>query len=384
MLFFFRSIIIQVFLNAYIIYRIGKSNYLTKIRKRIFIAVYIAEILVYFTGLLFTNRLPVETVGIIERICGVWAILQIYLLGLIWLFDLLYFLIKRYFDRFYRFNEKRIRKIKVISFVCICILIGVGLAHGYYNFTNPVVKNQSFVFNSSNGIKTYHSSPIACHSYKMLVASDFHLGYIVDAQMLKKYVNLINEQRPDIVVIAGDLIDWDLRPLIESKMQEELKKIQAPKGVYFVPGNHEYKLDADAALNWIAQGGMDILKDSIVSIDDKLWLIGRDDEKNDNRKSMADLMKNFDTSKPCIMLTHRPSNIKEATVHNIPLTLCGHTHCGQIFPVNLFAGLFYSNPHEWKEIDNCHSYTTSGLGLSGFPLRLGSRCEAVVFDIRIY
>ena len=379
MLFASRAIFIQIFLNAYVVYRIGKSKDLTKVWKKFFTTIYIVEVLIYLTGLFFSHHLPIGTVGVIHNVCGIWAISQIYLVVLIWMYDLLFFL-KRYFIYFYRFREKLIRKIKVISFACICILIGVGYVFGYHNFMHPVIKNYSFDFNRKEVKK---NNPV--QTYKMLVASDFHLGYIVDMQMLKKYVRLINDQHPDLVVINGDLIDWDLYPLIKSNMQEELKKIKASKGVYLVPGNHEYRPDVKTTLDWIAQNGMTVLKDTIVSIDDKLWLIGRDDKDNEkNRKSMDELMKGFDTSKPCIMLVHRPENIKEAAKYKIPLTICGHTHCGQIFPANLIVNLLYSNPYGWREIDSCCSYTTSGLGLSGFPLRLGSHCEAVVFDIRIY
>jgi len=380
MLFFFRAIIVQIFLNAYIIYRIGKNKDFAKVWKRIFTAVYIVEILIYFIGLLFTQHLPVETVGLIEKVSGIWVILQVYLAVLIWTFDLLFFLMKRYRTYFYKSNEKLLRKIKVISFACICMLIGVAFVFGYHNFLHPVIKNYNFDFNRKEITK---NNPV--QTYKMLVAADLHLGFIVDVQMLKKYVSLINEQHPDFVVIDGDLIDWGLHPLIKTNMQEELKKIKAPKGIYFVPGNHEYKFDIHTNLNWISQSGMTILKDTIVNIDDKLWLIGRDDKDNKkNRKPMNKLMKGFDTSKPCIMFVHRPEYIKEAAEYKIPLTICGHTHYGQIFPANLITRLLYFNPYGWKEINDCYSYTTSGLGLSGFPLRLGSRCEAIVFDIRIY
>ena len=380
MLFFFRTIVIQIFLNAYIIYRIGKSKDLTKAWKRIFTAVYIVEILIYFVGLLFTQHLPVETIGIIEKASGIWVVSQVYLAALIWTFDLLFFLMKRYFTYFYRSNEKLIRKIKVISFTCICISIGAAFVFGYHNFLHPVIKNYSFDFNRKEITK---NNPV--QTYKMLVAADLHLGFIVDVQMLKKYVALINEQHPDFIVIDGDLIDWDLYPLIKTDMQEELKKMKASKGIYFVPGNHEYKLDIHTNLDWISKSGMTILKDTIVNIDNKLWLIGRDDKDNkENRKPMDELMKGFDTSKPCILFVHRPDSIKEAAKYKIPLTICGHTHYGQIFPANLITRLLYFNPYGWKEFNGCYSYTTSGLGLSGFPLRLGSCCEAIVFDIRIY
>ncbi len=378
MIFFFRSIFVQTFLNAFVVYRIGKSKDLSKSWKYTFIIIYILETLMYFAGLFAMHRLPVETVGMIQKISGVWVIFQVYLVALILSFDLIIYL-KRYFIFFYRFTKKQIKRARIICFVCINILIWISFILSYHNFTNPVIKNYDFSFNRKTENQT---APV--QTYKMLIAADLHLGYIVDKQMLDKYVKLINDQHADIVVIDGDLIDWDLYPLIKTGMQHDLKRIKAPKGVYFIPGNHEYKFDSENKLAWISQSGMTVLKDTIISIDDKLWLIGRDDKDNEKRKPIAELMKGFDTSKPCIMLAHQPANIKEACEYHIPLTICGHTHCGQIFPANLLSSFLYSNPYGMKTKDNCSSCTTSGLGLSGFPLRSGSHCEAIVFEIKIY
>ncbi|MCL2650203.1 MAG: metallophosphoesterase [Candidatus Azobacteroides sp.] len=374
MLFFFRSIFIQIFLNAFISYRIWKSRDLSKFWKYALITIYVAEALMYFTGLLAMHKLPVEIFGIIVKISGIWSIYQIYLTTLILTFDLVFYL-KRSSNYFYKFREKQIRRVKITCFLCINIFIWISLVVSYHNFLNPIVKKYDFSFNNRNSVQT-------C---KILIASDLHLGYIINKRMLNKYVDLINSQHPDIIVFIGDLIDWDMRPLIETGMQDDLRKIKASKGVYFVTGNHEYKLvDIETKLDWIAESGMTILKDTIENIDNKLWLIGRDDKDNKKRKSMDELMKGFDTSKPCIMLAHRPSDIKDACEYNIPLNICGHTHAGQIFPANLFYRLFFSRSYGWSDKNGCCSYTTSGLGVSGFPLRSGSRCEVVVFNIRIY
>ncbi len=378
MLFFFRSIFAQTFLNAFLIYRIWKSRDLSSFFKYTLLIIYVCETLLYFTGLLFGNRLSVDTVKIIQEINGVWVIFQLYLTFLILIFDLIFYF-KRYLY-FSKFREKTIRQTKIIVFNSTLFFIGFQLYIGYNNYKNPVAKHFDYTFNQSPNSGT---KPL--QTYKMVLASDIHLGYIIGKNMLEKYVDLINSQHPDIIVINGDLIDYDMRPLVEGKMQDELKKLKANKGVFFIPGNHEYKLNPDIRLKWITQSGITILKDTIINIDEKLWLIGRDDASNKkNRKTMPDLMTGFDTGKPCIMLAHQPKDIKESCEWNIPLTLCGHTHRGQVFPANLLSNWLYTNSYGWQKRGNCTSFTTSGLGLSGFPLRIGSRSEIIVFDIKIY
>ncbi len=375
MIFFFRSIFIQTLLNAFVVYRIQKNREISRTFKHVLTVLYIIETLMYFVGLLASRYLSVSEIGLIHKISGVWVIFQVYLVLWIFLFDFILLKVNRL-----RLRKKKQRRVKIVSFCTVVLFVWLQLYIGYRNYVNPVVLNYDFEFNSPE-----NTDKKPFQEYKLLLVSDMHLGYIVDKEMLKKYVKLINSQHPDIVVINGDLIDYDLRPLVETGMDEELRKIKAKKGVFFIPGNHEYKVDAGSSLNWIAQNGMKVLKDTIVTIDNNLCLIGRDDASNDEkRKPMSVLMKQLDVSKPCIMFAHQPADIEDACQYKIPLTLCGHTHRGQIFPANLVAHWLYINSYGWHDEGECKSYTTSGLGLSGFPMRIGSRSEVVVFEIKIY
>lgn len=388
MLFFIRSIFPQVFFNLFVVYRISKSRDLPKVWKSFFTVIYVAETLMYFVGLFAVHRLPVEVMGYIQKISGIWVVFQAYLILSILSFDILIYFYRKKVRRIIRESRSKEKKtlyylyllstisyLKPVCFIVLQLLVSVQLYMSYHNFMNPVVRNYDYTFSCCE-------SPDK-QTYKLLVASDLHLGYTVDKDRLIKYVDLINSQQPDIVVIDGDLVDYELYPLVKSGMQDELRKIKAPKGVYFIPGNHEYKLNSKATLDWISGSGMIVLKDSIVNIDEKLWLIGRDDASNKrNRKSMDDLLNGFDPfSKPCIMLAHQPVDAKEACEYGIPLTISGHTHGGQLFPANLVGSMLYTNMYGWKERNECSFYTTSGLGLSGFPLRSGSRCEIVIFNL---
>ncbi len=378
MIFFLRSIFIQTLLNAYFIHRIKKSDAIPSWLKRVLYVVYGAEILLYFTGLFAGERLSIEFYTLIQKISGVWVIGHIYLSFLLFLFFLIG-VFDRKFLLFRKFREDSVRKAKFYCFIVSLIFISFSLYLGYENFLHPKVRNFPFEFNKPDAEQ---ASPKA--AYKLLVASDLHLGYIIDKERLTQYVELINAQNPDIVVIDGDLIDYSLKPLIAGKMDEELRKIKAPKGVFFIPGNHEYKFNSELKLDWIAKSGLTLLKDSVVMIDDHLCLIGRDDRSNKKRLFPEELMSKVDLDKPCIFFAHQPGDIKDGYRYGIPLTVCGHTHGGQAFPMNLAGSLLYSNSYGMQQKGKSFSYTTSGLGLSGFPLRIASDSELVVFNIEIY
>lgn len=379
MIFYLRSIFAQILLNAFIVFRIWKNKDIPWILKYILSFIYGAETIVYFIGLFGAQNLSVETFTLIQKINGVWVIFNIYLASLILLFDLIFYLHKKW-GLFSRFREKRIRLVKLISFCVLFAFINLQLFFGYENFLYPEILKFDFSFNKP---KNQDQKPVK--TYKMLVVSDIHLGYIVDEKILEKYVSLINKEQPDIIVIDGDLVDYDLRPLIAGKMDQQLRKLKAPKGVYFVPGNHEYKFNPEVKLDWIAGCGITVLKDSVANIDNQLFLIGRDDRSNeDKRKPIEELMKHVDLTRPCIFLAHQPADIRDAYKYDIPLAICGHTHRGQVWPMSLFVHVFYTNGYGMQLKGKSTSYTTSGLGLSGFPLRIGSHSEIAIFNIKIY
>ncbi len=377
MIFFLRSFFAQIFLNGFMVFRIWKSRDLDKGWKWLLIVVYAIETLLYFVGLLSGYRLPIEFYTLIQVISGIWVVTQSYLVSIILLFDLFFFLDRR-FHFLSMFKEQSIHRSKRIVFAGILMLLSYNLYTGYNHFIHPDVKHYAYTFgDDTKGPKAH---------FRMLVAADLHLGYIVNARILERFVNEMNAQHPDIVVINGDLIDYELRPVVAGKMDSILRRIQAPHGVFFVPGNHEYKLDGETRLQWIADHcGMTVLRDSVAMIDSVLYLIGRDDRSNKEKRLPIDqLLQQTDAAFPRILFAHQPDDIPDSYFHDISLTICGHTHSGQIFPANLAVQWIFPNGYGWQHSGNSASYTTSGLGLSGFPLRISNRSEMIVFDITIY
>jgi predicted MPP superfamily phosphohydrolase len=247
------------------------------------------------------------------------------------------------------------------------------------HYLEPQIKEYSLRFDTA-----VHDTLDTQTNYKLLVVSDLHIGYLIDKTVLQKYVNAMNALQADLIVINGDLIDYYLEPLEKQRMDSELKRLSAPRGVYFVPGNHEYKIDEEACFEWIRNTGIQILRDSVVTIGNRFQLIGRDDRRNKARRMEWErLLAKTDTALNHILITHQPGDIKEALKSNIPLIICGHTHKGQIFPGNFLGVFLFHNLYGLKREGNSCSYTTSGLGLSGFPFRIGSESEMVVFNIEM-
>ena len=247
------------------------------------------------------------------------------------------------------------------------------LAYGNYRYQHPSIKVINRVINKS--LKTYEPS------LKVVAVSDIHLGYSTNKAMLKEYVEKINAQHPDVILIGGDLIDSTVKPLWEQRMQEELAQLKAPLGIYMVPGNHEYISDINASAEFIKQTPIVLLRDSIALLPNGIQIIGRDDRMNKKRKSLAALTVQLAKDKPSILLDHQPYDLGETVDAGIDLQFSGHTHRGQIWPISWIVDRLFEVSHGFKKEKNSMIYVSSGLSLWGPPFRIGTDSELVVFNI---
>lgn len=224
---------------------------------------------------------------------------------------------------------------------------------------------------------------------KIVFLSDVHFGNVRGRKFAEEIVRRIRALAPDMVVIGGDLYDGvacDERALIEP-----FRALGGPggasKGVYFVTGNHEYFLPhPESALAAIRNAGIRILNDEKTEVDG-LVLAGVDDQaahKNENFKKILGKLNLRDDSKnkPVILIKHEPSNLETAWDAGISLVLSGHTHHGQIFPLNFFTHQIYREfDYGLKHRDGMQVYTSSGVGTWGPPLRLGTKSEIVLITL---
>lgn len=214
--------------------------------------------------------------------------------------------------------------------------------------------------------------------YTIVMASDLHLGYHNTRSDLTKWVNMINAEQPDLILIAGDIIDISVRPLFEEKMAEEFHRLQAP--VYACLGNHEYYSNEPRAQQFYTDANIHLLKDSCVIADD-LCIIGRDDRTNIHRKALRKLMQQADSTKYQILLDHQPYHLGQAEQTGIEFQLSGHTHEGQIWPISWITNQLYECSWGSYQRGNTHYYISSGLGIWGGKYRIGTQSEYVVLKL---
>ena len=214
-----------------------------------------------------------------------------------------------------------------------------------------------------------------------VMVSDIHLGLVVDNDRLKEMVNMVNELDPDIVFLAGDTIDEDVRLFSSNNMPEILKKLKSRYGVYAVLGNHEYiGGNSELAVEYLQQAGINVLVDRCIKVNNQFCVAGRDDRmagrmNGKQRQDLSRLVEGIDHSLPIILLDHQPINLEEGQLNGIDLQLSGHTHNGQFFPNNLISKRVFENSWGYSRKGGFQIIVSAGFGTWGPPIRIGSNSE---------
>jgi predicted MPP superfamily phosphohydrolase len=197
-------------------------------------------------------------------------------------------------------------------------------------------------------------------------------------------VKKINVLHPDIVFVGGDLVDDKAAVLREKGIGFSFKDIKAPLGVYGITGNHEYINGVDSSVNYMKELNVIVLRDSSITINNGFVLIGREDRSRGlkRRKPLKDLVESSEKNLPVILMDHTPFQLEEAMENGVDLQLSGHTHHGQMFPINLITNKIYELSRGYKKKGNTQYYVSSGVGTWGPPVRTGSRSEIVNLKIK--
>jgi predicted MPP superfamily phosphohydrolase len=260
------------------------------------------------------------------------------------------------------------------SFFIVLGLTACVLLYGFIHYQHPTVKQLDITLNKPTG------SP--GESLKVVAVSDLHIGYGTNKAALRKYVALINAQQPDLILIAGDLIDSSIAPLRTQRMEEELAQLKAPFGIYMAPGNHEYISGIRESKDFLRPTQVHLLCDSVVTLPNHLQIIGRDDRNNRHRLPVKELVEKANPAWPVILLDHQPWELEKAAEAGVDLQISGHTHAGQVWPLTLVTRQLFELSYGYLKKGNTHFYTSSGLSLWGPPFRIGSDSELIVFNLR--
>ena len=249
----------------------------------------------------------------------------------------------------------------------IVVLMTVIFTYGYFHYKHKYREDIRLTTEKSM------AKPI-----KLVMMSDLHLGYHNRKEELRRWVDMMNEEHADAILIAGDIIDMSIRPLKEEKMYEEFKRLNAP--VYACLGNHEYYSGEPDAQKFYEQAGIHLLRDSCAVVGN-LCVIGRDDRTNQHRKTLADIMKQADRSKFTILLDHQPYHLEQAERQKIDFQFSGHTHHGQVWPISWITENIYECAFGAHQRGGTRYYVSSGIGIWGGKFRIGTRSEYIVATI---
>ena len=272
-------------------------------------------------------------------------------------------------------QEKHFSFLKL--FFIIVLIIGLIIAYGF--FIEPkliTVKEQKITINNW---------PDNFNGFKIVHISDIHYGRVFDDESFQKLIDSINEQKPDIVVLTGDLIDKDTKMTtnMANKISKLLNKINATTGKYAINGNND--LNFDEWINIVTEGGFKdlnntydtIYKDGYSNIfiagasttEDKLSI-------NDKLKTSIDYLNSFEKDGPIykILLLHEPDVIDDMSVNPFDLILAGHSHAGQVRLPFIGAIILPDGAKKYYDshykIENSDLYISNGLGVSNYNFRL--------------
>ena len=230
------------------------------------------------------------------------------------------------------------------------------------------------------GLYWAYSPIVKSETIKIAMVSDLHLGTFFGNGQLEKLNKIIEEEKPDAIVIAGDIMDDDMVMYKKRNMGETLSKLSAPLGVYATMGNHDRA--AQEIVEEISKTGIRPLFDESVNLTDDVILVGRKDRSvSKNRLATEDLLKNVDTSKTTVLVDHQPDAIDHHSTLPIDVQLSGHTHRGQIWPINYITDRIYTLDHGYAKINNKHFFTSSGYGFWGPPFKTTAQSEVWMITI---
>lgn len=305
-----------------------------------------------------------------------------YNLGAIWMVFILYMTIVLLVSDLSGLLFPMIRRYSSLYFPVVLAFVAVLLLWGHVNYLNPKVERVAVDLSPHNGSGDGRQSADSAVPLRIVAVSDLHLGYATGKKVLGKYVEKINSLHPDVVLIGGDLIDNSVKPVAEERMWEELGQIDAPDGIFMVPGNHEYISGIDSVSEFISRTPIVLLRDSVVRLPGGLALVGRDDRSNRRRMDLDELLKGMGDA-PVMLLEHQPYDIATKDSLGIALQFYGHTHRGQVWPMSLLVDKMYPQSYGYRKWNNSHVIVSSGLSLWGPPFRIGTDSDLWVIDLTL-
>lgn len=331
----------------------------------------------YILGRSIQNFFPATLNRIIAWVGSYWMAAMFYLVLILFVFEIFSLA-----DRFLHILPMSIKENPsfplVIGLTIFLAITGI-LAYGSWNAMNPQIHRYELTINKRAG---------ELNDLHLVMVSDIHLGTIHQNSTLTGLVERVNKLDPDLILLAGDVLDENVEVFIEQNMADTFKLLKAKYGVFASLGNHEYiGGHSEEAIQYLGEGGVKVLRDEALQVADSFYVIGRDDASGGRfrgvkRSDLHPLVEPLDRSLPLILLDHQPSQIDEAVAEGIDVQFSGHTHRGQMWPNQYITQRIF--PLDWGLLQkgNFNLIVSNGYGTWGPPIRIGNQPEIVDMHIK--
>ncbi|MEE4196156.1 MAG: metallophosphoesterase [Bacteroidales bacterium] len=254
---------------------------------------------------------------------------------------------------------------KLILFGAVMLLITVIMFKGIYNFNHTNIRQYAIEVNKKS------SNP---GQLKIAMAADFHLSDVTHTCFMHQFIEQINSIQPDIVLLIGDLVESDQPSKKMRSFEQQLQRIESRYGVFAVEGNHDIYRSSHS-YDFIRNARIRLLQDTVITIDSSFQLAGRKDRHHRDRKTVEELLKNASDTLPLFLLDHQPYQLENAYENDVAIKFSGHTHHGQLFPLNYITEMIYELSWGHKKINDTHFFVTCGAQGWGPQVKTGSQSE---------
>lgn len=354
--------------NIYVFFRI-MFLFIGKGYRLLYTAIYLLLAAVYPVARYLSHLGPDSLMQMLSTVADYLLPFYLYLFLSILLFDL--FLL---FNLLFRMVSKEVRKSFTFRFYALFSIIMLSLAivvGGIINLNTIRTSRYQITVPKKNS---------RLNTLRVAFVADFHIQQNSSVKYVEQFVRKVNALKPDIVLYGGDIVEGRDENRVPEAILAALRKVHAKYGTFGVPGNHEsYGSRGDG--KFYEKTNITLLLDTIVNIDNFFYLAGRHDERFRQRKSENEIFKNSPAGMPIILLDHRPTRLQEISQTPVNVQFSGHTHNGQLFPINFIIQRMYELSWGYKKIRNTHFFVTSGLRLWGPPVKTAGKSEIMLVDI---
>lgn len=370
----FFSIVLLIYSSVnYYLYARGMQVFaLSQPMRRWFTAIFWLVVASFIAGSVLERTASSAFSEWVYRIGAFWLAFMLYLTLAVFLIDLI-----RIFNWFFHFLPEFTPVMRFRLGVTVVSVVSVIVIAGHIN---------ALWINVRQFPLTIHKKVSGNPEVKILMASDLHLGALIGERREKRLLEIVREQKPDLVLLCGDQVDGEIAPVLRKNLGQHIQEIKTPLGVYAILGNHEYIGGIDKTLPYLKSINIQMLVDTTITLPNGIQLVGRNDRSGarftNGLKSLSELLAGTDPEKPVIVMNHQPYNLEEAVQNHVDLHLSGHTHDGQLWPFHYLTQAIFKLSWGLMKEGNTNFYVSCGYGTWGPSVRIGNRPEVVVFKVK--